>query len=177
MFLYLIVQLLKEGGRAAIVLLDGFLFGEGVKTNIKERLLERCNLHSIVRLPNGVFAPYTGIKTNLLFFKKGEPTEQIWYFEHPLPEGVKAYTKTKPIRNEEFNLEKEWWNNRGENEFTWKVSADEIKKRNYNPDIKNPRKNEEEKIYTSEQLIEKLSVSIEKSNDILEKIKSALSEM
>lgn len=177
LFLYLIVQLLKEGGRAAIVLPDGFLFGEGVKTNIKERLLEKCNLHTIVRLPNGVFAPYTGIKTNLLFFTKGKPTEEIWYFEHPLPEGVKAYAKTKPVRLEEFNLEKEWGHNREQNQFAWKVSVNEIKERNYNLDIKNPRRIEEEKIYTSEELIEKISVSFEKSNGILEKIKSALFEM
>lgn len=117
LFLVLIMQLLKDGGRAAIVLPDGSLFGEGVKTRIKERLLETCNLHTIVRLPNGVFAPYTGINTNLLFFEKGKPTEEIWYFEHPLPDGYKQYTKTRPIRIEEFDLEKGWWDEREENEY------------------------------------------------------------
>ena len=100
LFLQLIIHLLKGGGRGAIVLPDGTLFGEGVKTRIKEKLLEECNLHTIVRLPNGVFSPYTGIKTNLLLFTKGEPTNNPWYFEHPYPEGVKSYNKTKPIRIE-----------------------------------------------------------------------------
>jgi len=138
LFLVLIMHLLKPGGRGAIVLPDGTLFGEGVKTRIKERLLEECNLHTIVRLPNGVFSPYTGIKTNLLFFTKGEPTKQIWFYEHPYPEGYKSYSKTKPIRIEEFEPEKKWWNKRKENEFSWKVSAEEIKAKGYNLDIKNP---------------------------------------
>jgi type I restriction enzyme M protein len=138
LFLILVMSLLKDGGRAGIVLPDGFLFGEGVKTRIKEKLLEECNLHTIVRLPNGVFAPYTDINTNLLFFAKGETTKEIWYFEHPLPEGYKKYNKTKPIRIEEFDLEKAWWGNRVENECTWSVTIDEIKQRNYNLDIKNP---------------------------------------
>jgi type I restriction enzyme M protein len=85
LFLVLIMHLLKDGGRAAVVLPDGTLFGEGVKTRIKEQLLTECNLHTIVRLPNGVFAPYTGIKTNLLFFTKGQPTQDVWYYEHPYP--------------------------------------------------------------------------------------------
>ena len=142
LFLVLVVSLLKESGRAGIVLPDGFLFGEGVKTRIKEKLLEECNLHTIVRLPNGVFAPYTGINTNLLFFTKGEPTKEIWYFEHPLPEGYKIYNKTKPIRIEEFDLEKAWWENREENQYAWQISIEEIKKRNYNLDIKNPHQPE-----------------------------------
>jgi type I restriction enzyme M protein len=100
---------------------DGTLFGEGVKSKIKEKLLTECNLHTVVRLPNGVFAPYTSIKTNLLFFTKGEPTKEIWFYEHPYPPGYKSYSKTKPIRIEEFAPEKEWWNNRVENEFAWKV--------------------------------------------------------
>jgi type I restriction enzyme M protein len=86
LFLYLLIHILKDGGRAGVVLPDGFLFGEGVATRIKEKLLTECNLHTIIRLPNGVFAPYTGIKTNLLFFEKGKPTKDIWYFEHPYPE-------------------------------------------------------------------------------------------
>jgi type I restriction enzyme M protein len=109
LFLVLILTLLKDGGRGAIVLPDGTLFGEGVKTTIKEKLLAECNLHTIVRLPNGVFSPYTGIKTNLLFFTKGSPTKEIWYYEHPYPPGAKSYNKTKPIRIEEFDLEKAWW--------------------------------------------------------------------
>jgi len=138
LFLLLIMHLLQDGGRGSIVLPDGTLFGEGVKTRIKEKLLDECNLHTIVRLPNGVFSPYTGIKTNLLFFTKGEKTKDIWYYEHPYPEGYKSYSKTKPIRIEEFDPEKKWWNKRKEDEYAWKVSAEDIKANNYNLDIKNP---------------------------------------
>ena len=107
-------------------------------------MLEKCNLHTIVRLPNGVFAPYTGIKTNLLFFTKGEPTKEIWYYEHPYPPGVKSYNKTKPIRIEEFDAEKKWWGKPGqeskrkESEFAWRVSIADIAARGYNLDVKNP---------------------------------------
>ncbi|MFZ2616630.1 MAG: class I SAM-dependent DNA methyltransferase [Anaerolineae bacterium] len=138
LFLALIVHLLRDGGQGAIVLPDGSLFGEGVKTRLKEHLLERCNLHTVVRLPNGVFAPYTDINTNLLFFTKGEPTREVWYFEHPLPTGYKKYTKTRPIRIEEFDGEKAWWHDRQENVYAWRVPIADIKARNYNLDIKNP---------------------------------------
>ena len=138
LFLVLVMELLKDGGRAAIVLPDGTLFGEGVKTKIKKKMLEECNLHTIVRLPKSVFAPYTTISTNVLFLTKGEPTKDVWYFEHQLPEGVKAYNKTKPMRSEEFDIEKEWWEERKESEQSWRISAEEIAKNNYNLDIKNP---------------------------------------
>jgi type I restriction enzyme M protein len=138
LFLVLIMHLLKPGGRGGIVLPDGTLFGEGVKTRIKEKLLDECNLHTVVRLPNGVFSPYTGIKTNLLFFAKGEPTKTVWYYEHPYPPGYKSYSKTKPIRIEEFVAEKKWWSKRKENEHAWKVSVEQIKASGYNLDIKNP---------------------------------------
>lgn len=138
MFMALIVKkLLKENGRAAVVLPDGFLFGDGVKATLKKLLLRDCKLHTIVRLPKGVFAPYTTIKTNLLFFTKGAAvddgtehfyTDTIWYYEHPYPPGYKSYSKTKPIRFEEFKPEQEWWGSeandfadRAENEFAWKV--------------------------------------------------------
>ena len=138
LFLVLIVHLLKPTGRCAMVLPDGTLFGEGVKTRIKERLLQQCNLHRIVRLPNGVFNPYTGIKTNLLFFTKGTATSEVWYFEHPYPPGYKSYSKTKPIRIKEFDREKAWWQNREESEFAWRVDVAEIKANGYNLDIRNP---------------------------------------
>lgn len=150
LFMTLIVHLLKDGGRAAVVLPDGFLFGEGMKTRLKEKLLTDCNLHTIVRLPNGVFNPYTSIKTNLLFFTKGTPTENVWFYEHPYPEGVKNYNKTKPMRFDEFQAEIDWWGNeadgfasRVENEQAWKVSIDDIKSRNFNLDIKNPHVGEQ----------------------------------
>jgi len=141
LFLQLIIHLLKENGRAAIVLPDGTLFGEGVKTKIKEKLLTDCNLHTIVRLPNSVFAPYTSIKTNILFFEKGKQTEDVWYFEQQLPEGIKAYNKTKPMKAEEFKTCKDWWQNREAEEYqhlAWKVSFSKIKDNGFNLDIPNP---------------------------------------
>jgi type I restriction enzyme M protein len=174
LFMALIIHLLKDGGRCGMVLPDGFLFGEGVATRIKENLLEKCNLHTIVRLPNGVFAPYTGIKTNLLFFEKGKATKEVWYFEHPYPPGVKSYNKTKPINIREFDLEKKWWNKREENEYAWKVRMDEIKKRNYNLDIKNPHAVEEAHNYTSDELIELLGKSFSKSHDLLQQLKAEI---
>lgn len=153
LFLALIVRLLKDGGRCAVVLPDGTLFGEGVKTRIKEELLERCNLHTIVRLPNGVFNPYTGIKTNLLFFEKGTPTKDIWYYEHPYPDGVKSYNKTKPINIKEFDAEKAWWNKREENRHAWKVSVNDVKANNYNLDIKNPHQ-EADDLASPEELLQ-----------------------
>jgi type I restriction enzyme M protein len=150
LFLVLIMHLLKDGGRAAVVLPDGFLFGEGIKSRIKETLLSECNLHTIVRLPNGVFNPYTGIKTNLLFFTKGTPTKEVWFYEHQYPAGVKNYSKTRPMRIEEFAVEEAWWGSeadgfaaRVENEFAWKVSLDELKARNWNLDCKNPHVGEQ----------------------------------
>ena len=142
LFLVLIMHALKPGGRAGLVLPDGTLFGEGVKTRIKEALLRECNLHTIVRLPNGVFAPYTSIRTNLLFFTKGEPTKEIWFYEHPYPPGAKSYNKGKPIRIEEFDAEKAWWKNRVENEQAWRVSIETIKAGNFNLDLKNPHNSE-----------------------------------
>ncbi|MBM4160387.1 MAG: SAM-dependent DNA methyltransferase [Ignavibacteria bacterium] len=175
LFLVLIMHLLKDGGRAGIVLPDGTLFGEGVKTRIKEKLLEECNLHTIVRLPNGVFNPYTGIKTNLLFFTKGEKTKHIWYYEHPYPEGEKSYSKTKPLRIEEFEPEKAWWKKRKENQFAWKVSIDQIKVANYNLDIKNPNAPEaahrdpEELLAEYKELLSELSEKREALRDELKR--------
>ncbi|WP_218745523.1 N-6 DNA methylase, partial [Vibrio parahaemolyticus] len=149
LFLQLIVEVLDKEGRAGVVLPDGTLFGEGVKTKIKKMLTEECNLHTIVRLPNGVFNPYTGIKTNILFFTKGQPTKEVWFYEHPYPEGVKNYSKTKPMKFEEFQQEIDWWGNeadgfasRIETKQAWKVSIEDIIERNFNLDIKNPYQDE-----------------------------------
>jgi type I restriction enzyme M protein len=174
LFMALIIHLLKDEGRCGLVLPDGFLFGEGVATRIKENLLEKCNLHTIVRLPNGVFAPYTGIKTNLLFLQKGKPTKDMWYFEHPYPPGVKSYNKTKPINIKEFDLEKTWWKKREESQNAWKVSIDEIKKSNYNLDIKNPHATKEAHAYTSSELIELLDKSFGRSHELLQQLKAEL---
>ena len=145
LFMALIIKLLKGQGRAGVVLPDGFLFGEGVKTNLKRRLIEECNLHTIVRLPNGVFNPYTGIKTNILFFTKGTPTKDVWFYEHPYPEGVTSYNKSRPMKFEEFQEERDWWGNeadgfrsRKQTQQAWKISAEEVAERGYNLDLKNP---------------------------------------
>ena len=143
LFLALFIRLLKPDGRAAIVLPDGSLFGEGVKTRLKEHLLAECNLHTIVRLPNSVFRPYASIGTNLLFFEKGERTRDIWFYEHQVPAGQKAYSMTKPIRVEHLRGCVDWWGGaaregRVETPQAWRVTTDEVKARGYNLDIKNP---------------------------------------
>ena len=143
LFLALIIRMLKAHGRAAVVLPDGSLFGEGVKTRLKEHLMEECNLHTIVRLPNSVFKPYASIGTNLLFFEKGTPTQDIWFYEHRVPASQKAYSMTRPIRLEHLQGCVDWWGGasregRAETEVAWKVSAEEVKARGYNLDFKNP---------------------------------------
>jgi type I restriction enzyme M protein len=145
LFMALIIKLLKNNGRAAVVLPDGFLFGEGVKSTLKKSLIEECNLHTVVRLPNGVFAPYTSIKTNILFFTKGTPTKNVWFYEHPYPEGVTSYNKTKPMQFEEFAAEREWWGDeadgfraRRETDRAWEISAQDVAARAYSLDLKNP---------------------------------------
>jgi len=142
LFLQLIMRKLRrqpKPGRAGMVVPNGTLFGDGVCARIKEELLKEFNLHTIVRLPNGVFAPYTGIPTNLLFFDRSRSTEDIWYYEQPLPEGRKNYTKTQPIQFEEFADCLAWWKDRKENEQAWKVSAVDVLAKGCNLDIKNPR--------------------------------------
>lgn len=142
LFLQLIMRKLRrppKPGRAGVVVPNGILFGDGVCARIKEELLKDFNLHTIVRLPNGVFAPYTSIPTNLLFFDRSGPTKDVWYYEQPLPEGRKNYTKTQPIQFEDFADCIAWWNKRKENDHAWKVPAADILKNGCNLDIKNPR--------------------------------------
>lgn len=174
LFLVLMIRYLKEGGRAAIVLPDGSLTGDGVKQRIRQHFLESCNLHTIVRLPNSVFQPYASVATNLLFFEKGAPTKEIWYWEHKLPEGMKAYSKTRPIQKQEFANLKDWWNKRAKNEQAWKVSIDDIAKNGYNLDIKNPHIPEEEKAYSSNEILDMLHKSFRKSDELLDQLKSEL---
>lgn len=177
LFLVLIMRLLKKHGRAGLVLPDGTLFGEGVKSSIKKQLLQDFNLHTIVRLPKNVFAPYTDISTNLVFFTKGQPTKEIWYYEHSYPIGQKSYSMTNPIKVEEFDAEKKWWNNRVENESAWKVSIKDIEARNYNLDIKNPRNKLEPEKPPSQLLLEykKKQKSIKRiSDEISEAISKSL---
>src|SRR6266850_1630738 len=130
-------------GRAALVAPNGTLFGDGVCARIKEELLKEFNLHTIVRLPNGVFAPYTSIPTNILFFDRSGPTQEVWYYEQPLPEGRKNYTKTAPMQFEEFADCQKWWVKREENDLAWKVPAPELLANNCNLDRKNPRAKED----------------------------------
>lgn len=172
LFLILFIQLLKEGGRAGIVLPDGSLTGEGVKARVREKLLTDCNLHTIIRLPQSVFAPYATVNTNLLFFEKGKKTKEVWYYEHTLPEGQKAYSKTKPIRIEEFTPIQEWWNNRAESEVSWKVSIDTIKERGFDLDIKNPNKVVEEVVYDRKAIINRIEKNQSRISEILEELKA-----
>jgi len=146
LFLQLIMRKLRRRataaglqGRAGVVVPNGTLFGDGVCARIKEELIKDFNLHTILRLPNGVFAPYTGIPTNILFFDRSGPTKDVWYYEHPLPDGRKNYTKTQPIQFEEFRPCCEWWTNREENDQAWKVPAKELLETGCNLDRKNPR--------------------------------------
>ncbi|PGM60058.1 SAM-dependent methyltransferase [Bacillus cereus] len=177
LFMVMIMERLKENGKAGVVLPDGFLFGtEGVKRSIKEKLLKEFNLHTIVRLPKGVFAPYTSINTNLLFFDKTGPTKEVWYFEHQLPAGFKNYTKTKPIRLEEFNVERQWWNNREENEPAWNVNVEEIKLNKYNLDFKNPSNYSEDTFLSSKEALGTLEQINQKNAEIIERIKVLLND-
>jgi type I restriction enzyme M protein len=176
LFLALIIRLLKPGGRAAVVLPDGTLSGENViKVRLKEHLLEECNLHTIVRLPNSVFKPYANISTNLLFFVKGEPTKDIWFYEHRVPEGQKAYSMTRPIRFEHLQGCRDWWDNREENEVAWKVSVDEVKARGYNLDFKNPYI-EQDDLGDPEELLAKLEQSEQETAQLREQLKGILAE-
>ena len=174
LFLVLFMHLLKPGGRAGIVLPDGTLFGEGVKSAIKEKLLQECDLHTIVRLPPGVFSPYAGVNTNLLFFEKGRPTKEVWYYQMPLPEGLRQYTKGRPIKDEEFEPVKKWFKNKTENEYAWKISIEEIKARNYNLDFKNQNKKEDLEHKSPEEIILEIEEKERKILDIISKIKLEL---
>ncbi len=174
LFLIMMIHLLKDGGRAAIVLPDGSLTGDGVKQRIREKWLTECNLHTIIRLPNSVFAPYATVATNLLFFEKGNKTKDIWYYEHRLPESQKSYSKTKPIQVDEFNPIKKWWNDRKESDICWKVNIDTIKEKNWDLDIKNPTKEKEEEILSTTEILDKLHSSFQKSDKLLQSLKQEL---
>jgi type I restriction enzyme M protein len=139
-FLQLVIRMLKDGGRCGIVAPNGVLFGEGVGVRIKQQLLADCNLHTVVRLPDGVFEPYTAIPSNLLFFDKAGSTKQVWFYEIPRPEGRKKYSKTKPMRFEEFADCQAWWSKRIESERAWRVPITDIEANGYNLDLRNPNR-------------------------------------
>tara|TARA_B100001173_G_scaffold38503_1_gene29845 strand:- start:2871 stop:4259 length:1389 start_codon:yes stop_codon:yes gene_type:complete len=167
LFVILMLKLLKPGGRCAIVLPDGSITGDGVKERIREKLLTDCNLHTIIRLPQSTFFPAT-VSTNLLFFEKGSPTKEIWYYEHKLPEGQKSYSKTKPIQFSEFKPIVNWWNERSESDLSWKVNIKDLKE--FDLDIKNPIKEEEQVIESSSDIISKLQNSLNISLNILKSL-------
>ena len=174
LFLILMIHLLKQGGRAGIVLPDGSLTGDGVKQRVRQKLLEDCNLHTIIRLPNSVFKPYATVATNLLFFTKGEATKEIWYYEHRLPEDYKSYSMTRPLQLKELAPIKKWWNDRKESEICWKVDIKTIIDRNYDLDINNPNRKDEVYEYSSSELMEMLDASFEKSHNLLTQIREAI---
>jgi type I restriction enzyme M protein len=189
LFLQLIMRKLRrpiggsKGGRCGMVVPDGVLFGDGICARIKEELLKEFNLHTIVRLPNGVFAPYTGIRTNLLFFDRPGPTKEIWYYEQPLPEGRKTYTKTQPMRFEEFEECLKWWKKREENEQAWKMSAKDVLKHDgegnlvsVNLDIKNPRAKEDITHLPPEQLAESILQKEQRIAETVADIKKLLAK-
>ena len=171
LFVILMLQLLKSTGRCAIVLPDGSITGEGVKARIREKLLTDCNLHTIVRLPQSTFFPAT-VSTNLLFFNKGESTQEIWYYEHRLPEGQKSYSKTKPIQFDEFKPLIEWWNNRKENEVAWKIKVKDLN--NWDLDIKNPNKQEDKQEYSTQEIMQLMENSFAMSNELLKQLKECV---
>ncbi|WP_214808688.1 class I SAM-dependent DNA methyltransferase [Exiguobacterium sp. s102] len=185
LFMSVIMYRLKKDGRAGVILPDGFLFGEdGSKLAIKEKLIKEFNLHTIIRLPHSVFAPYTSIHTNMLFFDKTKPTEDVWFYRLDMPEGYKNFSKTRPIKLEHFEPALEWWNNRveiidGKNEKARKFTAEEIIARNYNLDLcKFPQ--DEEVILEPRELMENYIAERSRLNheidSILNEIQSMLGE-
>jgi type I restriction enzyme M protein len=173
LFLQLIMKKLRrqpKPGRAAVVVPNGVLFGDGICARIKEELLKDFNLHTIVRLPNGVFAPYTSIPTNLLFFDRSGPTKEVWYYEQPIPEGRKNYTKTAPIQFEEFADCIKWWKKREVNERAWKVPAVELLANGCNLDRKNPSAKEDISHLPPKQIAADILKKEERITEIIRKI-------
>jgi type I restriction enzyme M protein len=140
LFLQLVIRQLKDGGRCGMIVPNGVLFGEGVGARIKQQLLTECNVHTVVRLPDGAFAPYTDIPSNLLFFDKTGRTKEVWFYELPPPEGRKKYSKTKPMRFEEFVDCQAWWHDRTESERAWRVPVAELEANGFNLDLRNPNR-------------------------------------
>jgi type I restriction enzyme M protein len=182
LFLQLIMRRLKrqpKPGRAGVVVPNGTLFADGVAARIKAELLTEFNLHTIVRLPNGVFEPYTKIPTNLLFFDRSHSTREVWYYEIPLPEGKKNFTKTQPIQYEEFADCIAWWNNRTENERAWKVPTADLLVRDggggvvsVNLDVSNPNRAADLAHRSPEELIESILDKERQIAEIMENIRA-----
>ncbi|MGM9857882.1 MAG: N-6 DNA methylase [Bacilli bacterium] len=166
LFVCLVLYRLSKNGRVGIILPDGFLFNtDPAYVKIKKKLMSECNLHTIVKLPSGLF--YAGITTNILFFDKGEKTDGIWYYQVPLPEGYRSFSKTKPFTAEHLKGVREWWNNRDNGDINaYFVKQDKIEE-TYNIDFKNPNIKEEKTDYTLHQLIDMIE---EKANSISDSV-------
>lgn len=187
LFLQLIMRKLKrkkpgsKGGRAAVVVPNGTLFADGVAARIKKQMLDDFNLHTIVRLGEGIFAPYTDIPCNLLFFEAGGPTNDIWYYEILPPEDRKKYSKTKPIQPEEFAAATQWCNDRTENENAWKINRsavetfdEEGKLLNVNLDQKNPNRKGEFEYQVPNVLIQSILAKEKEVMSLLQEINNEL---
>jgi type I restriction enzyme M protein len=195
LFMQFVMRSLKPGGRCGIVVPNGFLFGDGVAARVKAQLLREFNLHTVVRLPNGVFAPYTSIPTNLLFFERTGPTGHIWFYEQPLREGLKNYTKTKPMQFDEFQDLRDWWDARDDpsttrenaaplrsgKEHAWKVNVDEVLKVDesgsvltVNLDLKNPNVRDDLEHKAPTDLAESIATKERQIAALMDEIKSLL---
>lgn len=175
LFMNVIMYRLKENGRCGVIIPDGFLFGnDNIKTNIKKKLFSEFNLHTVVRLPKSVFAPYTSITTNILFFDKTGPTKETWFYRVDMPEGYKNFSKTKPMKLEYFEEVLKWWDNREEIEVddypkAKKYTIEEIEERNFNIDLCG-FPHEEEKILDPMELISIYKEKREKHNIEIDKL-------
>ena len=174
LFLQLVIRRLKDGGRCGIVVPNSVLYEDGVGAKIKKQLLEECNLHTVVRLPDGVFEPYTAIPSNLLFFSKTGRTKEVWFYEIPPPEGRKKYSKTKPMRSEEFGDCQAWWPDRVENERAWRVSIADIESGNFSLDLRNPNQPQELAHRDPAELITELIASEREFLDLLGGVEAEL---
>jgi type I restriction enzyme M protein len=182
LFLQLIMRSLKEGGRCGMVVPNGVLFGDGIAARIKQQLMTACNLHTIVRLPSGVFAPYTDISTNLMFFEKTGRTKEVWFYEMWPPEGRKKYSKTRPMRFEEFAECQKWWGGssrrgRKETDHSWRLPIGEIEAENFDLDRKNPNGPEDLAHKPPEELVADLLATEEEITALLHEIGSQLSKL
>lgn len=170
LFMVLIMNRLKENGRAGVILPDGFLFGDdNARIAIKKKLIEEFNLHTIVRIPSGAFAPYTPISTNILFFDRTKPTNKIDYYQVPLPEGLKnGFTKTKPLKSEHLDCVRKWWNNRNNGDINaYSVTIDDVINAGYNLDFKNPNITSQERDYSLNELLESMNEKAKRIEEII----------
>src|SRR5439155_25884272 len=170
LFVQLVERMLKPGGRCGMVVPNGFLFGDGIAARVRERLLRECQVHTVVRLPSGAFAPYTDIPTNLIFFEKTGRTRDVWFYEILMPEGRKKYSKTRPMRFEEFAECQAWWGGatregRTENEQAWRVGIGEIESDGFNLDRRNPNRTADLAHHPPEKLIAEL---IENEREVMQ---------